>query len=134
MKIHENHDFRSQNTSPKEIFRDASRPLRAVVGHRKRPMEASWGRLRCSATALSGPEATQNIFFGKIYFRSEIMIFHDFHQFWRYFEDFATLASPSHSLLGSLSMVVTRAYPANEARIGRKITGKSSSFDLVWVL
>ena len=62
------------------------------------------------------------------------MIFHDFHQFWRYLEDFATLASPSHSLLGSLSMVVTRAYITNEARIGRKTTGKSSSFDLVWVL
>ena len=31
-------------------------------------------------------------------------------------------------------MVVTRAYLTNEARIGRKITGKSSSFDLVWDL
>ena len=44
------------------------------------------------------------------------------------------LASPRHGLLGSLSMVAKSAYLADEARIGRKITGKSSSFDLVWVL
>ena len=62
------------------------------------------------------------------------MIFHDFHQFWRHFEDFAVLASHRHSLLGSLNMVVTHVYLTNEARIGRKMTGKSSSFDLVWVL
>ena len=62
------------------------------------------------------------------------MVFHDFHHFWRHFADLADLASPRHGLLGSLSMVVTRAYLANEARIGRKITGKSFSFDPVWVL
>ena len=62
------------------------------------------------------------------------MIFHDFHQFRRQFEDFTTLASPSHRLLGSLSTVVARAYFTNEARTGRKITGKSSSFDPAWVL
>ena len=62
------------------------------------------------------------------------MIFHDFHQFWRHFEDLPVLASPRHSLLGSLNMVVTPIYLTNEARIGRKMTGKSCSFVPVWVL
>ena len=43
-------------------------------------------------------------------------------------------ASSARCPRGAVSLVVTRAYFANEARIDRKITGKSSSFDLVWVL
>ena len=117
----------------------ASGPLRALVGLRKRPLETCnvdcatpGGRLRGVRWSRSTPQ-----YFWKIFSRSEIMIFiifHDFHLFWRHFDHFATLGSPSHGQWRSLSIVLTRAYLTNEARIGRKITGKSSSFDLVWVL
>ena len=66
---------------------------------------------------------------GRSAFSPEIMIpliFRGFRHFWRHFGDFAASARPA--------TVVKSAYFADEARIGRKMTGESSSFDPVWVL
>ena len=54
--------------------------------------------------------------------------------FWSFLSDFAVSASLSHRQGRSLSVVVNSAYHINEARIGRKMTGESSSIDPVWVL
>ena len=113
------------------MFKDVSGPLWTVAGRYRPPGVVP--------DALRPPWAVQKhpgTFLGKTFFRSEIMIstiFHDLHHFWRYFGDFAISVSSSHSLWRSLSMVLRRAYHINEARIGRKMTGRSSSFILVWV-
>ena len=85
-----------------KMFRGASRPLMAVVGHRKRPLGACNVDYATSDGSRCGLEAPQNIFWNTHFPKSEIMIsviFRGFRYFWRHFGDFGVSASPSQVLL-----------------------------------
>ena len=112
------------------MFGGASRPLRAVVGHRKRPL----GACNVNCATPDGSRCGGRLHTGSVYrvaasAISRNIMENDENSF---LSGFAVSASLSHRQRRSLSMVVKSAYLADEARIGRKMTGESSGIDPVW--